>query len=126
MSSYTDALSGEKHITLSAVLPLSWKIFSTLTVEEGDSNLKRQLKDNIREDLRQRYDNTHLHLILNTVTFLGPRFKDSFVTLREEVKQNLMVSVNLLEAGDQSQQTSSPDDKQQPAKKTKSDLKRLL
>ncbi len=126
MSSYTDALSGEKHITLSAVLPLSWKIFSTLTVEEGDSNLKRQLKDNIREDLRQRYDNTHLQLILNTVTFLDPRFKDSFVTLREEVKQNLMVSVNLLEAGDQSQQTSSPDDKQQPAKKTKSDLKRLL
>ncbi len=37
-----------------------------------------------------------------------------------------MVSVNLLEAGGQSQHTSSPDDKQQPAKKTKSDLKRLL
>uniref|UniRef100_A0A671RC50 BED-type domain-containing protein n=1 Tax=Sinocyclocheilus anshuiensis TaxID=1608454 RepID=A0A671RC50_9TELE len=126
VSSFTDALSGEKHATLSAVLPLSWKIFSTLTVEEGDSNLKRQLKDNIREDLRQRYENnTHLQLILNTATFLDPRFKDSFVTLREEVKQNLMVSVNLLEAGGQSQQTSSPDDKQQPAKKTKSDLKRL-
>uniref|UniRef100_A0A672RI62 BED-type domain-containing protein n=1 Tax=Sinocyclocheilus grahami TaxID=75366 RepID=A0A672RI62_SINGR len=127
VSSFTDALSGEKHTTLSAVLPLSWKIFSTLTVEEGDSNLKRQLKDNIREDLRQRYqNNTHLQLILNTATFLDPRFKDSFVTLREEVKQNLMVSVNLLEAGGQSQQTSSPDDKQQPAKNTKSDLKRLL
>uniref|UniRef100_A0A671SCA6 BED-type domain-containing protein n=1 Tax=Sinocyclocheilus anshuiensis TaxID=1608454 RepID=A0A671SCA6_9TELE len=127
VSSFTDALSGEKHTTLSAVLPLSWKIFSTLTVEEGDSNLKRQLKDNIREDLRQRYENnTHLQLILNTATFLDPRFKDSFVTLREEVKQNLMVSVNLLEAGGQSQQTSSPDDKQQPAKKNKSDLKRLL
>ncbi len=91
VSSFTDALSGEKHATLSAVLPLSlsWKIFSTLTVEEGDSNLKRQLKDNIREDLRQRYENTHLQLILNTATFLDPRFKDSFVTLREEVKQNL-------------------------------------
>uniref|UniRef100_A0A8C2KQJ3 HAT C-terminal dimerisation domain-containing protein n=1 Tax=Cyprinus carpio TaxID=7962 RepID=A0A8C2KQJ3_CYPCA len=126
VSSFTDALSGEKHTTLSAVLPLSWKIFSTLTVEEGDSNLKRQLKDNIREDLRQRYENTHLQLILNTATFLDPRFKDSFVTLREEVKQNLMISVDLLKAGGQSQQTSSPDDKQQPAKKTKSDLKSLL
>ncbi len=126
VSSFTDALIGEKHATLSAVLPLSWKIFSTLTVEEGESNLKRQLKDNIREDLRQRYENTHLQLILNTATFLDPRFKDSLVTLREEVKQNLMVSVNLLEAGGQSQHTSSPDDKQQPAKKTKSDLKRLL
>uniref|UniRef100_A0A672MZ58 HAT C-terminal dimerisation domain-containing protein n=1 Tax=Sinocyclocheilus grahami TaxID=75366 RepID=A0A672MZ58_SINGR len=126
VTSFTDALSGEKHTTLSAVLPLSWKIFSILTAEEGDSNLKRQLKDNIREDLRQRYENTHLQLILNMATFLGPRFQDSFVTLREEVKQNLMFSVNLLEAGGQSQQTSSPDDKQQPAKKTKSDLKRLL
>uniref|UniRef100_A0A3Q3Q9S5 BED-type domain-containing protein n=1 Tax=Monopterus albus TaxID=43700 RepID=A0A3Q3Q9S5_MONAL len=126
ISSFTDALSGEKHTTLSAVLPLCWKIFSTLTVEEGDSNLKRQLKDNIREDLRQRYEGTQLQLILNTATFLDPRFKDSFVTLRGEVKQNLTVSVNLQEAGSQSQQTSSPDDKQQPAKKTKSDLKRLL
>lgn len=126
VSPFTDALSGKKHTTLSAVLPLSWKIFSTLTVEEGDSNLKRQLKDNIREDLRQRYENTHLQLILNTATFLDPRFKDSFVTLREEVKQNLMISVDLLKAGGQSQQTSSPDDKQQPAKKTKSDLKSLL
>lgn len=65
VSSFTDALSAEKHTTFSAVLPLSWKIFSTLTVEEGDSNLKRQLKDNIR-DLRQRYENTHLQLILNS------------------------------------------------------------
>lgn len=44
ISSFTDALSGERHTTLSSVLPLTWKIYSTLTIEDTSSNLERQLK----------------------------------------------------------------------------------
>lgn len=57
ISSFTDALSGEKHTTLSSVLPLTWKIFSTLTTEEGTcSNLEHQQKEKIRNDLMHRYE----------------------------------------------------------------------
>ena len=37
VSSFREALSGGKHTTLASVLlPHSWKVFSTLTVEESD------------------------------------------------------------------------------------------
>lgn len=37
LSSFADARSGEKHTTLSSVLPLTWKIYSTLTIEDTTS-----------------------------------------------------------------------------------------
>ena len=89
LSSFSDALSGEKHTTLSSVLPLTWKIYSTLTTEDTSSNLERQLKQKIGDDLKHRYEDRNLQLVLNTATFLDLHFKDSFTTLKEEVKQHL-------------------------------------
>lgn len=79
LSSFADARSGEKHTTLSSVLPLTWKIYSTLTIEDTSSNLERQLKQKIGDDLKHRYENRNLQLVLNTATLLTC-FKDSFTT----------------------------------------------
>lgn len=56
---------------------LSCRIFSTLTVQERDSNLKCELKENIGGDLRQRYEDGYLQLHFST-----PRFEDSFCYLQ--------------------------------------------
>lgn len=71
----TDALSGERNTTLSSVLPLTWKIYSTLTIEDTSRNLERQLKQKIGDDLKHRYEDRNLQLVLNTATCLDPRFK---------------------------------------------------
>lgn len=100
-----------------------------------------ETKDKIMESLRGKpffSCTTDLWTSRATSTFMAVtlqfiiRFKDSFVTLREEVKQNLMDNVRLPETGpetgSQSQQTPSPPGAtaMQPAKKTKTDLNGLL
>ncbi len=55
---FTDALSGEQHPTISSVLPLLWKTESILTVSasDTDSQLSFRIKDCIRSDLQNRYN----------------------------------------------------------------------
>ena len=125
ISVYTDALSGEKHTSLSSVLPLCWKIFDCLTIKTGptgDSKLACEMKEKIAEDLRQRYEPGGLQLLLNTAAYLDPRFKLSFVNLREEVKQSLE-NVLLTEAPIPQPPSSEA---QQPPKKKIASLKGLL
>lgn len=86
LSSFTGAFSGEKDPTLYSVLLLKWKIFSCLTAEDGESILSHGVKDRIRTDFKKRYESRVLNNVLNTATFLNPRFKDTFVTMEEEVK----------------------------------------
>ncbi len=94
LSPFTDALSGEQHTTLSSVLPLTWKIFTSLNDEEKDSLLAGEMKTAIRDYLNERVnDDKQLLLILNSATYLDPRFKDMFVSLKEEVKQCLLDQV---------------------------------
>ncbi|XP_070398129.1 E3 SUMO-protein ligase ZBED1-like [Nothobranchius furzeri] len=68
-------------------------IFSVLTVEGDDSHLKRQMKELITKDLKTRYQDGRLQLLLNTATFLDPRFKLNFTTLKDEVKEHLCDSL---------------------------------
>lgn len=125
LSSFTDALSGEKEPTLSSVLPLKWKIFSCLTVKDGESILSHDMKDKIRTDFTTRYESRLLDTLLNTATFLDARFKDTFITNEEDVKAILLQKCDeapqQVEVADQQQQED-----QGGAKKRKSDLKSLL
>lgn len=126
LSSFADARSGEKHTTLSSVLPLTWKIYSTLTIEDTSSNLECQLKQKIGDDLKHRYENRNLQLVLNTATLLTC-FKDSFTTLKEEVKLHLVDNMQGLQQTQRvpSLQTS-PSSATQPTKKSRTDLRGLL
>lgn len=61
LSLSTDTLIGEQHTTLSSVLPLTWKIFTSLNDEEKDSLLagerERERKSAIRDYLNVRVNN---------------------------------------------------------------------
>ncbi|XP_051801787.1 zinc finger BED domain-containing protein 4-like [Acanthochromis polyacanthus] len=134
LSPFTDALSGEKNTTLSSVLPVMWKISTYLSDEQDDSALAGQMKRAIRDYLDEHYQDKKLQLLLNTATYLDPRFKDSFVSLEDDVKQNLLDQVRevresaaadvALPGGPGQAEPSAS--QARPSKKTKTDLKHLL
>nr|XP_055062477.1 E3 SUMO-protein ligase ZBED1-like [Misgurnus anguillicaudatus] len=126
LSPFTDALSGEKHTTLSSVLPLLWKIYDCLSYEQSDSALTQEMKEKINEYLRHRYDNLQLQLLLNTATYLDPRFKNSFVSLKDDVKQSLLDEVKKMGNDGNVSQVSGESSQVRPSKKSKTDLKQLL
>lgn len=52
--------------------------------------LSCDMKDKIRTDFKTRYKSTLLNTVLDTATILDPRFKNTFVTMEEEVKATLL------------------------------------
>ena len=130
ISDLTDALSGEKVPTLSSVLPLKWKLFSCLEKRDGERVIAGAMKDQIRSDLASRYEDTQLNIVLNTATYLDPRFKDTFVAMEEEVKEHLFQKrheasvqpVEQVQTGEQQRQEEG----QGGTKRRKTDLKSLL
>ena len=128
---FTDALSGEKHTTLSSVLPLLWKMLSCLRNKEDDSLLTGEMKSLVRESINQRYENREVQLLLNTATYLDPRFKASFIALEDDVKQSLLEQVG--NANDGAATSENPmatgaeaSSQSRPSKKSKTDLKHLI
>ena len=85
LSIFTDALSGEKHVTISAVRPLLDHILKKIVdVQPSDRPMVKQMKEKISEDLSNRYSSLATSL-LDKCSFLDPRFRCKFVTDREEV-----------------------------------------
>lgn len=75
-------------------MPLTWKMLTSLNDEENDSLLAGEMKCAIRNYLNECVnDDKQLLLLLNTATYLDPRFKDMFVSLKDEVKQCLLDQV---------------------------------
>lgn len=83
LSAFTDALSGEKHITAS---PLMWKILSSLDDEDSESILAAAMRGSIKENLLQRSDEGESELLLNAATYLHHSFKNSYVALEADGK----------------------------------------
>ncbi|XP_053282291.1 zinc finger BED domain-containing protein 4 isoform X4 [Pleuronectes platessa] len=131
LSPFTDALSGEKHTTLSSVLPLLWKMLSCLRDKEDDSVLTGEMKSLVRESINQRYGNREVQLLLNTATYLDPRFKASFVALEDDMKQSLLEQVGNADDGAGTSETpmatrAEASSQSRLSKKSKTDLNHLL
>ena len=76
LSVFTDALSGEKWVNISAVRPLLNHILDGLLVpSDDDSEFAKQLKVDISSDLRPRYSEPEVLVLLNKCSFLNPRFR---------------------------------------------------
>ncbi|XP_075712391.1 E3 SUMO-protein ligase ZBED1-like [Rhinoderma darwinii] len=93
------------------------------------------MKQRVRNDMKKRYENENLQLILNIATYLDPRFKESFVSMEKDVKEELLQrasNVSLPEGAEpehQSQKEFSEEEHDamgQVAKKKKTDLESLL
>ena len=76
ISELTDFLSGENHITVSAVMPVSHNLETKiLFAEEDDTALTRDIKETVIEDSHARYTDPNVIQLLSTATFLDPRYK---------------------------------------------------
>ncbi|XP_063068811.1 E3 SUMO-protein ligase ZBED1-like [Engraulis encrasicolus] len=71
----TEALSTDNFPTASAVLPLQYILLTQLQPSADDPAAVRDMKTLMSSDLQQRYDTDEdAFLILNTASFLDPRF----------------------------------------------------
>ena len=78
----TDALSGEKNITLSAVHPVLKNILEKLTTPtDEDVRLAGEIKLAIPTDISNRYGNADVAMLLDKAAFLDPRFSPLFKRL---------------------------------------------
>ena len=73
----TEAIGGERLVTISTVRSLVHKLMSIHLVEKSsDSQLSKTLKHALLTDLKARYTATELKDFLNIACFLDPRFKN--------------------------------------------------
>jgi len=90
LKTMTDALSAEKCVTVSAVKPLLNHLTEeVLVAEDDDSDLTKEMKKRIREDLQVRYDDPEFSFLLELSSFLDPRFKLNYVSNRAEVLEEV-------------------------------------
>ena len=89
----TDSLSGESHVTISAVKPLLNHLYTELLMPAtGDTDLTKQMKMRCKAKLQQQYEAKSVKKILDISTFLDPRFKhysddhDRKLEIEEQVK----------------------------------------
>ena len=98
LSKFTDALAGEKHVTISAVHPLLDHILKTIVdVKPSGRPIMKQMKGNCKDlsDCYSRLAGT----LLDKCSFLDPRFPCKFVSDREEVLHQIKVkAVSKLES----------------------------
>lgn len=78
---FTDALSGEKYISVSFVKP-TLHLFnnSILKVQEDDTDLSKTIKCKILEYLNDKYKDTAVQELLDMTSVLDPRFKLKYVS----------------------------------------------
>ena len=83
LSFLTDALSGEKQVTASAVVPIMKHVRSKLSPAANDSQLVTEMKQTIWNDLEPRYSDPEVSEMLDAASFLDPRFKDQHLQNKE-------------------------------------------
>ena len=71
----TEILSGQQYPTLSCLGPILADLKEKVEQKDSDSKAIKSAKAAIREDLNQRYLDPSLVLLMNTASFLDPRFK---------------------------------------------------
>ena len=75
LSVFTDALSGEKCVTVSAIRPLlSHIVDDLLHVSSDDCTLVKEMKETISDKLQAHYLSQDTSDLIDTCSFLDPRF----------------------------------------------------
>ena len=115
---FTDALSGEKHVTISAVQPLLSHITNSLLASsEQDSTLAAHMKNTIASDLTARYSSEHISDVINICSYLDPRFRIDYISDKERILKQIEregISVAEIHQDSESSRKEIP-----PPKKTK-------
>jgi len=91
----TDLLSSKKRVTFSAIKPLIEVIDKIVVPRDDDTDLNLEIRECIKSDLDNQYQSDEMSSLLDTCTFLDPRFKDKF-TMEDETIMNLMDEIKIL------------------------------
>ena len=136
LEDFTDMLSGEKEVTVSAIKPVL-HILKTkvLKVSDSDTNLTKSIKRKVWDYLQNKYDEADIDGLLNVCTYLDPRFKSMYIDDDVDtalVKDCLARGVEIIEAQtgqsatgntivttEASENTSSASTSSNPSKKCK-------
>jgi len=91
ISDLTDFLSGENQVTVSSIIPVLHNLKTKILIrKEEETQLTRDIKQVIMNDLEVRYSNSGIQKLLHIATFLDPRFKADYSNDKEEVKTLVM------------------------------------
>ena len=125
----TTIMSGSRYPTFSFLAPLLHKLLEvTLKIKEDDSEVLKNVKSSIANDLQSRYNSYSTRKCLRIATFLDPRFKDlsPFIPAEEHecvyenTKTELLSIVGLDdddEIDDQSEEVNETNEPEPPKKK---------
>ena len=113
MCVFTDALAGEKNVTVSAVRPLLQHILDVLlAVSSDDKPLVKELKRIICDDLHSRYTTPDISELIDKCCFLDPRFKTQHLQDKDEVLMQITMeaveNAEVLEGDDNSLESEPP------------------
>ena len=77
---FTDALSGEAHVSVSCVKPVL-QLFNTEVLKPGedDTELTKAIKTTITTYLNEKYDDAATDDLLNMASLVDPRFKTHYI-----------------------------------------------
>ena len=123
LSSLTDILSADLYVTVSAVNPLLQLIEKKfLTEDSTDTQLTKDIKKHVKEDLSTRYSRygDEIKTILKTATLLDPRFKAKYSNNMEVEDMKEYLRENACDSEESDCQSSSRSaESPPPAKKRK-------
>lgn len=85
LKEFTDILSGERHVTVSAVKPML-KVLkdSVLAPGSSDTQLTKDIKRRVITYLYEKFSKQETDELLTLATFLDPRFKTDYIDEDEE------------------------------------------
>ena len=98
ISDLTDILSGEERVTASCLKPLLNHLYNeALAEKEGDTTLKSDIQQRIKEYMKRKYDDESVMSTLNISCCLDPRFMlkycddDEAIAIRQSIIQQGLV-----------------------------------
>lgn len=81
LKDFTDILSAEKHVTVSAIKPILNHLRNDiLAIKDDDFELTKNIKSRILSYLEDKYDEPEINTLLDIAGLLDPRFKTHFIS----------------------------------------------
>ena len=120
LSEFTNVMSGEKYVTISAILPVMNLLKTAVLDEKTDGNpMTNELRSSIMDDLTTRNQGPDIVNLLETASFLDQRFKEKFAHNIEDVKEMIISETTAIKVDRniEAEQSSSPPGCPPPAKK---------
>ena len=88
VADFTEALAAEKQVTASSLKPMLDHLNTeALVANEGDTTLKTDIQNKIKQYMNTKYDNDNTRELTSLATILVPRLKSNYCT--EEDKTTL-------------------------------------